>query len=75
MFLTLGNISAEPTAGLLFVDFDTGAVLHLTGSVGVRREPAVGDDGIERTIEFTIEHVVERRHVVPLRWSAAATRD
>jgi hypothetical protein len=72
MFLTLGNISAEPSAGLLFVDWGSGAVLHLTGSVVLRREPAGGDDGIERTIEFTIEDVVERRNVVPLRWSVAS---
>ena len=75
MFLTLGNISAEPTAGLLFIDWNIGAVLHVTGAAAVRHEPVVRDDGIERTIEFTIEHVVERRHVVPLRWSVAATRD
>lgn len=28
---TLGNIAANPQAGLLFIDFDTGAGLHLTG--------------------------------------------
>jgi hypothetical protein len=75
MFLTLGNISVEPTAGLLFIDWTSGAVLHLSGSVAGRREPAGRDDGTERTIEFTIEHVVERRHVVPLRWSVVAAGD
>jgi predicted pyridoxine 5'-phosphate oxidase superfamily flavin-nucleotide-binding protein len=73
MFLTLGNLDIEPTAGLLFVDWDTGAVLHLSGSVDVRPEPAGRDDGVARTIVFSIEHVVERDHVVPLRWSVAAS--
>jgi len=31
MFQTLGNIVADARVGLLFVDFDTGTTLQLTG--------------------------------------------
>src|SRR5207244_12843856 len=31
MFQTLGNIATDPRVGLLFVDFDTGTTLQLTG--------------------------------------------
>ena len=73
MFLTLDNITAEPTAGLLFIDWDGGNVLHLTGAVAIRSEPDRPGEGSERTIEVTVEHVVERRYVLPLRWSVPAT--
>ncbi len=33
MFNTLGNFAANPTAGLLFIDFDSGALLQVSGSV------------------------------------------
>ncbi len=32
MFNTIGNLEADPRAGLLFVDFDSGAALQLTGN-------------------------------------------
>jgi hypothetical protein len=35
MFNTLGNLTAHPQAGLLFVDFATGDVLQLTGRARV----------------------------------------
>jgi len=31
LFNTLGNIAADPLVGLLFIDFATGALLHLAG--------------------------------------------
>ena len=74
MFLTLDNIRAEPTAGLLFVDWEYGALLHLSGTVAIRGETGDRGGAIERTIVFTIEHLVERRDVVPLRWSVSADR-
>lgn len=32
---TLGNISLHPFTGLLFIDFDTGGILQLTGNAGL----------------------------------------
>lgn len=40
MFNTLGNLIAQPRAGLLFLDFAEGAVLQLTGRARLDREPA-----------------------------------
>jgi predicted pyridoxine 5'-phosphate oxidase superfamily flavin-nucleotide-binding protein len=35
MFMTLGNFHDNPVAGLLFIDFNTGDTLQITGSVDV----------------------------------------
>lgn len=40
MYNTLGNLVAQPRAGLLFFDFETGATLQLTGSARLDRDPA-----------------------------------
>ncbi|HWM88711.1 MAG TPA: pyridoxamine 5'-phosphate oxidase family protein [Kofleriaceae bacterium] len=61
MFQTLGNIAADGRAGLLFVDFDTGSTLQLSGSA------AISWDG-ERRVEFRVERVVEIASALPLRW-------
>jgi hypothetical protein len=36
MFQTLGNISTDPRVGLLFVEFDSGTTLQLTGRARIR---------------------------------------
>ncbi|MFE2876222.1 pyridoxamine 5'-phosphate oxidase family protein [Streptomyces roseus] len=64
MFLTLGNLAADPRAGLLFPDWESGAVLQLSGSA--RTE--YGPDG-SRSIRFRVESVVEGLHPGRLRWS------
>jgi hypothetical protein len=53
-FNTLGNLVRHPRAGLLFVDFTSGAVLQLTGRTEVLFAP-------ERAVTFEVEDVVERR--------------
>ncbi|MFI7111771.1 pyridoxamine 5'-phosphate oxidase family protein [Nonomuraea sp. NPDC050227] len=35
MYMTLGNLELDPAAGLLFVDWDAGRTLHLTGRAEV----------------------------------------
>ena len=40
MFNTLGNLVGHPRAGLLFVDFERGDLLQLTGRAKIRWEPA-----------------------------------
>ena len=40
MFNTLGNIVSNPKSGLLFLDFDTGRTLQLTGAAEIVWEPA-----------------------------------
>ncbi|MEV4229398.1 pyridoxamine 5'-phosphate oxidase family protein [Streptomyces bobili] len=65
MFLSLGNLMADPRAGLLFLDWTTGRTLQLTGEA--RTE--FGPDG-ERTVRFTVTHTLDTPAALPLRWSA-----
>jgi predicted pyridoxine 5'-phosphate oxidase superfamily flavin-nucleotide-binding protein len=65
MYLTLGNLAADPRAGLLFLDWTTGTALQLTGEA--RTE--FGADG-ERTVRFTVDRAVHTPAALPLRWSA-----
>ena len=61
MFQTLGNIAADPRVGLLFMDFDTGTTVQLTGRARILWEPEeyAGLKGAERAIEVEIDEVVE----------------
>ncbi|MFF9284390.1 pyridoxamine 5'-phosphate oxidase family protein [Streptomyces griseosporeus] len=65
MFLTLGNLAADPRAGLLFLDWTTGTTLQLTGEA----RTAFDADG-ERTVRFTVRRAIETPSALPLRWSA-----
>ncbi|WP_081236615.1 pyridoxamine 5'-phosphate oxidase family protein [Streptomyces viridosporus] len=67
MFLTLGNLAVDPRAGLLFLDWTTGATLLLTGEA--RTEFTSGG---ERRVRFTLTEAVDTPRAVPLRWSAPA---
>ena len=70
MFQTLGNLSLDSRAGLLFLDFETGDVLQLTGNATVFWDAASLKDwpGAQRLVEFEITEVIARRKAVPLRW-------
>src|SRR4030095_6224466 len=61
MFQTLGNITADPRVGLLFVDFDTGTTLQLTGRARIPwdRKPFGQMKGAERALEVEIDQIVE----------------
>jgi hypothetical protein len=71
---TIGNLVADPRAGLLFVDFEGGSLLQLTGrtsidwdSQNVSRFP-----GARRLVYFMLDEVVELPAALPLRWGAPA---
>ncbi len=70
MFQTLGNITADPRVGLLFVDFDTGTTLQLTGRARILWErPDYAElKGAERAIDVDIEEIVEIAGRGPLGW-------
>lgn len=62
MFNTLGNIAVQPCAGLLFLDFETGATLQLRGSARLDWNPArvaefSGAEGV--VVIFEIEEALE----------------
>ncbi len=70
MFNTLGNIAANPRAGLLFLDFDTGSTLQLTGEANIIWDPAqiAKYKGAERLLSFRVEQVLQIDKKLPLRW-------
>ncbi|MFJ6578098.1 pyridoxamine 5'-phosphate oxidase family protein [Streptomyces sp. NPDC091368] len=63
MFLTLGNLEADGRAGLLFLNWETGLTLALSG----RAHTEYGPDG--RVTRFRIERTTENPSGSPLRWS------
>jgi len=70
MFQTLGNLSLDARAGLLFIDFERGHTLQLTGTATVVWEPGRLREwtGAQRVIEFQLAEVVSRQNAIPLRW-------
>lgn len=70
MYQTLGNLSVQPDAGLLFLDFDSGAALHLSGEAAVLWGDARTAEfaGAERLLRFTVAEVVERPSVISPGW-------
>ena len=70
MFMSLGNVVVHPRAGLLFVDFETGDVLQLTGRASIDWDPAraAAFPGAQRLIELDIETVIAAPGASPLRW-------
>lgn len=64
-FNTLGNLTVNPRAGLLFIDHDAGHLLHVTGTAELLwHDP-------QRAIRFTVVEGWWRPNALPLRWSAA----
>ncbi|WP_085723570.1 pyridoxamine 5'-phosphate oxidase family protein [Pseudomonas sp. R37(2017)] len=69
-FNTLGNLLLNPRAGLLFIDFNTGDLLQLSGRTEIILEgPQVeAFQGAERMWTFDVEQVVRRPAALALRW-------
>ncbi|MFH8620621.1 pyridoxamine 5'-phosphate oxidase family protein [Streptomyces vietnamensis] len=63
MFLTLGNLEEDGRAGLLFLDWETGPTLQLSG----RAHTEYGPEG--RVTRFHVEHTIDTPAGSPLRWS------
>jgi uncharacterized protein len=70
-FNTLGNIAANPRAGLLFVDFADGSALSLTGTGQIDwNGPDVARfPGAEHLLHIRIERGLFMRNALPLRWT------
>jgi ferredoxin-NADP reductase/predicted pyridoxine 5'-phosphate oxidase superfamily flavin-nucleotide-binding protein len=69
-FNTLGNFLLNPKAGLLFIDFDKGHILSLTGSVEILWESEETEyfDGAERLWQFHLEKGVYLKYALPFKW-------
>jgi ferredoxin-NADP reductase len=70
-FMTFGNLQLNPRAGVLFVDFETGDLLTLTGTAEVvwGGDELKAFDGAERAWRFRIEAGWRLREALPLRWA------
>ncbi|MBX5104579.1 flavin-nucleotide-binding protein [Rhizobium lentis] len=71
-FNTLGNLLVNPKAGLVFVDFEAGDLLQMTGKAEVLLDsPEISAfQRAERLWRFTPEEIVLRLDALPLRWSS-----
>ncbi|MDJ0643032.1 MAG: pyridoxamine 5'-phosphate oxidase family protein [Erythrobacter sp.] len=70
-FNTIGNLMENPQIGLLFIDFETGGLLHISGSATIDWEPEnPHDPAARRMIDVTVEEVVDRPRALTLRWSS-----
>ncbi len=68
MFNTLGNVTINPRAGLLFIDFDSGRTLQLTGRASIDWAPerVRTFPGAERVIDFDLEQIIDTPDGFPL---------
>ncbi|MFJ3901302.1 pyridoxamine 5'-phosphate oxidase family protein [Streptomyces sp. NPDC090025] len=73
-YMTLGNLHLNPACGLLFLDWEAGHTLQLTGRASVDWDPrrAAAFPGALKFVDFDVERVVEIRHASPLRWELTA---
>ena len=73
MYMTLGNLQLDPGAGFVFVDWDTGATLQVSGRAVVHFD--VPDEppmpGALRVVDVEVTRVVELARGVPLVWGEA----
>lgn len=74
-FNTLGNFVLNPRAGLIFVDFTTGDVLQLSGTVEIEfgGEEVAAFQGAERLWRFHLQKGVLRRDALALRFAFEAS--
>jgi hypothetical protein len=68
MFNTLGNVTVNPHAGLLFIDFDSGRTLQLTGRASIDWSPerVRTFPGAERVVDFDLEQIIDKPAGFPL---------
>ena len=71
---TIGNLVLDPRAAFLFIDFETGSLLQLTGRATIDwdSEAVARIPGARRLVTFDIEEIVELPAAVALRWDADA---
>ncbi len=62
LFNSFGNLAVDPTAAVVFADFDNGRTLHLSGTATVEwdttPDPSHGAADTGRAVRFTVDHVV-----------------
>lgn len=70
MFLSLGNLESDPKAGLLFIDWERGSTLQLTGQAEVDWRPGMAErfPGAERVVTFELDRWVQLDGATAWRW-------
>jgi predicted pyridoxine 5'-phosphate oxidase superfamily flavin-nucleotide-binding protein len=70
-FNTIGNLTLDPRAGLLVIDFASGDLLYLAVDAEIIREgkDLESFDGAERLLRWHVRGVRRTRRALPLRWS------
>ncbi len=70
---TIGNLLMDPRAGIVFVDFERGGLLQLTGRVRIDWDSQELErfPGARRLVHFDLDEAVEIEHALPLRWEKA----
>ena len=69
-FNTLGNISANPFAGLLFIDFESGDLLYLTGKANIiwKSDALQAYNSAQRLVCITLDQATRVKNGMPIRW-------
>ncbi len=69
-FNTLGNIHKNPVAGLLFMDYESGDLLQLTGSAEILWEHEWIQDfpGAKRFVRLKLDEGLLLQNAMPLQW-------
>jgi predicted pyridoxine 5'-phosphate oxidase superfamily flavin-nucleotide-binding protein len=71
LFNTLGNLTVNPRAGLLFIDFASGDVVQVTGRTEIvwEGDELTGFEGAQRLVRITVEEGLHHVAALPLVWS------
>ena len=71
---TIGNLVMDPRAGVLFVDFERGSLLQLTGRVRIDWDSSELErfPGARRLVHFELDESVELEQALPVRWEKAS---
>jgi predicted pyridoxine 5'-phosphate oxidase superfamily flavin-nucleotide-binding protein len=71
-FNTFGNVTVHPRAGMVFLDFESGDVLLLTGKAEIVWDgPELASfTGAERLLVITLESGLRHPDALPFEWSA-----
>jgi ferredoxin-NADP reductase/predicted pyridoxine 5'-phosphate oxidase superfamily flavin-nucleotide-binding protein len=72
-FNTLGNVNEYPRAGLLFIDFERGDMLHIAVDAEIIWDgpQLAAFAGAERLLRFHVREVVRNVAALPFRWTDA----
>ena len=70
MFQSLGNLVVYSKAGLLFVNFEDGSTLQLTGAAEVvwDKEQTLRFPGAKRLLKFHVDEVISTEEAFTQRW-------